>query len=105
MGLIRWDQVVCTSLSWATLCYLWVPPAKGPVMLGMRAEPMYTATKKSLTQGFPKLRASENWDTTAEHLVLWSVSGQMSWMGGCGCLVGTLLEPLTKEIKSFFKIP
>lgn len=71
---------------------LWVPPAKWPVVSGMRAEPMSTATEEPFTLGFRQPSASAIQDTTAEHLVLLSVSGQVSWIGGCGFLVTRVLS-------------
>ena len=64
---------------------------------------MSTATEEPFTLGFRQPSASAIQDTTAEHLVLLSVSGQVSWIGGCGFLVTRVLSSvgaITKKVRS-----
>ena len=58
----------------------------------MRAEPTSATTKKFLFLGFFVPRSSKSWDTTTKYFFLLTVSSQVSWMGGCGCLVTRVLR-------------
>ena len=47
----------------------------------MKAELMSTATEKILSLGVPEPRASESQDAAGKHLVLFSISSEVSWTG------------------------